>query len=68
VTRLRREHPAPLPGTAHLRITCDDATRDRILGVLRAYFTTTTPAEYSGGRAYLDVDTRPVEPPHPEAD
>ena len=67
-TRARREHPAPLPGIAHLRITAaDNATARKILDVLGAYFTTTEPALYSGGRAHLDVDARPVAPPCPEA-
>ena len=68
-TRARREHPAPLPGIARVRITAaDDATARKILNVLGAYFTTTEPALYSGGRAYLDIDTRATAPTYPEAD
>jgi hypothetical protein len=63
----RREFPAPLPGTAKVRITADDETAEKILAVLTAYFTCTAPAGYSGGRSYLDIDTRPVPPSHPEA-
>jgi hypothetical protein len=63
----RREFPAPLPGTAKLRITADDDTTEKILAVLTAYFTCTEPAGYSGGRSYLDIDTRPIPPSHPEA-
>ncbi len=67
--RSRREFPPPLRGAAKIRITVgDDATRERIPAVLRAYFTTTEPSLYSGGRAYIDVDTRPITPSHPEAD
>lgn len=67
MARIRREHPLPLPGIAHIRITAsDDATRDKILNILRAHFTITEPSAYSGGRAYLDCDTRPGTPPYPE--
>ena len=34
---------------------------------LRAYFTITEPTHYSGGRAYLQLDTRTPPPEHPEA-
>ncbi len=65
----RPERPAPLPGTANLRlVTGDPETEAKILDVLRAYFTLTEPSHYSGGRAYLMLDTRPVPPPFPEAD
>jgi len=68
-TRTRREHPAPLPGTAHVRIVAaDDETARKILNVLAAHFTTTDPADYSGGRRYLDVDTRTPPLLYPEAD
>lgn len=67
--RVRREHPSPLPGIAHVRITAaDNDTAKRILDVLGAYFVTTAPADYSGGRVYLDVDTRSQVPAYPEAD
>jgi hypothetical protein len=64
----RREHPAPLPGTAKVRIVADDETAEKILTVLNVYFTCTAPAGYSGGRSYLDIDTRPFPSSHPEAD
>ncbi|MEV4972012.1 hypothetical protein [Streptomyces scopuliridis] len=65
----RREHPAPLPGIAKVRIIAgDDETSQKIVSVLRAYFTCTEPAGYSGGRAYFDVDARPIPPQYPEAD
>lgn len=56
----RRERPAPLPGTANIRIiTGDPATEQAILDVLRAHFTLTAPDHYPGGRAYLQLDIRP---------
>lgn len=67
MTGRRREHPAPLPGIARIRIVADDESTKRIVDVLRAYFTCTDSADYSGGRSYLDVDTRPSPPSHPEA-
>lgn len=67
--RVRREHPAPLPGIARLRITAADKdTVDKVVAVLGAYFTLTEPADYPGGRAYLDLDTRTPAPAYPEAD
>jgi len=67
--RQRPDRPAPLPGTAHLRlVTGDPHTEEKVLNVLRAYFTLTEPAHYSGGRAYLQLDTRTEPPAHPEAD
>ncbi|MFC1410969.1 hypothetical protein ACEZCY_15350 [Streptacidiphilus sp. N1-12] len=67
--RPRPDRPAPLPGTAHLRlVTGDPDTEEKVLNVLRAYFTITEPAHYPGGRAYLQLDTRTPHPTHPEAD
>lgn len=65
----RRERSAPLPGTAKLRLeTGDPATEKKVLDVLGAYFTLTEPEHYSGGRAYLQLDTRVPLPDAPEAD
>ncbi|MFE3144787.1 hypothetical protein [Streptomyces scopuliridis] len=64
----RREHPAPLPGIAKVRIVADPDTTKKILDILGAYFTCTDPAGYSGGRSYLEIDTRPIPPQYPEAD
>ncbi|MBC3844738.1 hypothetical protein GXW82_44605 [Streptacidiphilus sp. 4-A2] len=51
-----------------MRITAaDQATAEKILNVLGAYFTVTAPADYPGGRAYVDVDTRTPAPAYPEA-
>lgn len=60
--RVRREHPAPLPGIVRLRIVGDDQATARVLAILREEFTCTDPAAYDGGRVYLDLDTRPVPP------
>ncbi|MFF4409755.1 hypothetical protein [Streptomyces sp. NPDC001404] len=47
-----------LPGIAHVRITGDPAATQRIVDLLAEHFTMTDPAPYSGGRSYLDIDTR----------
>lgn len=68
--RARREHLAPLPGIVRLRlVAADEATNQRLLDVLAGHFTVTEPATYSGGRIYVDVDTRttPPTPPAPGA-
>ncbi|MEW1551410.1 hypothetical protein [Streptomyces tsukubensis] len=62
----RREHPAPLPGIAKIRLVADDEATAKILAVLSEHFTCTAPAGYSGGRSYLEIDTRPA--PEPESD
>ncbi|MEU6618972.1 hypothetical protein [Streptomyces parvus] len=49
-----------LPGVARVRITGDDAATQALLDVLGEHFTVTDPAPYSGGRNYLEVDTRPA--------
>ncbi|MFB7619270.1 hypothetical protein [Kitasatospora sp. NPDC056181] len=61
----RSPRPAPLPGTAQLRlVTGDPETERKILDALREHFTVTEPSHYDGGRAYLQLDTRPpYEPP-----
>lgn len=68
----RRPYSDPLPGVAQLRINASPEATERLMSVLKAYFTCTAPREYAGGekssRWYLDVDTRPIEPAHPEAD
>jgi hypothetical protein len=68
----RRPHTDPLPGVALVRIKADPEATERLLSVLKAYFTCTSPREYPGGeasvRSYIDVDTRPIAPSHPEAD
>lgn len=67
MTRPRRDYPAPLPGTVKVRMVGADEDMQRVLDVLRAYYTCTEPAGYSGGRAYLDIDTQqPTPPAHPE--
>ncbi|WP_228773856.1 hypothetical protein [Streptomyces sp. VN1] len=53
-----------LPGVARVRITGDDAATQALLDVLAEHFTVTDPDPYSGGRSYLEVDTRPVAAPH----
>ena len=53
----RREHPAPLPGIAKVRIVGDDQAVQRIAQALGERYVCTEPARYSGGRAYLEVDT-----------
>ncbi|WP_330269947.1 hypothetical protein [Streptomyces griseorubiginosus] len=53
-----------LPGVARVRITGDDAATQALLDVLAEHFTVTEPAPYSGGRSYLEVDTRPDAAPH----
>ncbi|MET9480992.1 hypothetical protein [Streptomyces sp. NPDC006638] len=57
-----------MPNTAKMRIVADPETTKKILDVLNAYFTVTDPAAYSGGRSYLEIDTRPIPLRHPEAD
>ncbi|MFD3889981.1 hypothetical protein [Streptomyces microflavus] len=60
-----------LPGVARVRITGDDAATQALLDALAEHFTVTEPAPYSGGRNYLDVDTRPGSAPRgtgPEGD
>ncbi|MFJ5645814.1 hypothetical protein [Streptomyces sp. NPDC093223] len=49
-----------LPGVARVRITGDDAATQALLDVLAQHFTVTDPDPYSGGRSYLEVDTRPA--------
>ena len=53
-----------LPGVARVRITGDDAATQALLDALAEHFTVTEPAPYSGGRSYLEVDTRPDAAPH----
>jgi hypothetical protein len=68
----RRPHADPLPGVAQVRIKADPEATERLMRVLKAYFTCTTAREYPGGeasvRSYLDIDTRPITPAYPEAD
>jgi hypothetical protein len=47
-----------LPGIARVRVVGDDDATRAVLDVLAQHFTTTAPAPYSGGRHYLDIDTR----------
>ncbi|GHH54643.1 hypothetical protein [Streptomyces candidus] len=47
-----------LPGVARVRITGDESATEALLDVLAEHFTVTDPAPYSGGRNYLEVDTR----------
>ncbi|MFE4264475.1 hypothetical protein [Streptomyces sp. NPDC056883] len=51
-----------LPGVARVRITGDDTATQTLLDALADRFTVTDPAPYSGGRNYLDVDTRSAGP------
>ena len=53
----RREHPAPLPDIAKVRIIGDDQAVQRLVEALAGRYVCTEPAHYSGGRAYLEVDT-----------
>ncbi|MGA5822147.1 hypothetical protein ACPC54_30310 [Kitasatospora sp. NPDC094028] len=57
--RPRREHPAPLPGIARIRVTGDDQAVAAVLQHLADRFVVTGAARYPGGRAYLEADTRP---------
>ncbi|MGW9436771.1 hypothetical protein [Streptomyces sp. NPDC055607] len=52
-----------LPGIARVRITGDDAATQALLDALAEHFTVTEPDPYSGGRNYLEVDTRPASAP-----
>ncbi|MFE9406854.1 hypothetical protein ACFYNY_34665 [Streptomyces sp. NPDC006530] len=52
-----------LPGVARVRITGDDAATQALLDALAEHFTVTDPDPYSGGRSYLEVDTRPGSAP-----
>lgn len=49
-----------LPGVARVRITGDDAATQALLDVLAQHFTVTDPDPFSGGRSYLEIDTRPA--------
>ncbi|MFF1733736.1 hypothetical protein [Streptomyces sp. NPDC058247] len=51
-----------LPGVARVRITGDDNTTQSLLDALAKHFTVTDPDPYSGGRNYLEVDTRGPAP------
>lgn len=52
-----------LPGIARVRITGDDNATKALLDALAEHFTVADPDPYSGGRNYLDVDTRPGPAP-----
>jgi len=54
----RGERPAPLPGIVKVRLVGDQDAAHRLVAVISEAFTATEPAVYSGGRLYLEVDTR----------
>ncbi|MFD4320501.1 hypothetical protein [Streptomyces sp. NPDC058548] len=60
-----------LPGVARVRVTGDAAATRALFDALAEHFAVTAPAPYSGGRSYLEVDTRPGSAPSgagPEGD